>query len=298
MRPLLFLLLFRWIRSPIFQLLSIIKCHQTVKWSTLQWHFLSFCFNLKRNRCSPLPTLAAPTVTLDANLFESAIFLSQNEATTIFQFFNYDKLFMLRSFIVCCMIVWVWVEEGEKKKKKNLSKNCHWLVNWRANAYFPRVTINNSGSFFLLLKVWNQAHLLHQVDWDWAPTKIGRIYEKFISIQMNEKWWLTQKRKQQRNSDQMFVDFIKSYLFLCFACRFWRAFRIFRSLLTHGSTEVTEANNAIRNKYTKENSRLIRCFVCAHVADGIAGHQLKFAWTVHIICSKLKFADYRMNCTF
>lgn len=37
--------------------------------------------------------------------------------------------------------------------------------------------------------------------------------------------------------------------------------------------------------------------MCAHVADGIPGDQLKFAWAVHIICSKLKFAACQMDCT-
>lgn len=57
------------------------------------------------------------------------------------------------------------------------------------------------------------------------------------------------------NSDQMVVNYARSF-FSSFVCAL-----IFLSLLTHASIRTTNANNYNRNKYTKENSRLIRPFV-------------------------------------
>lgn len=48
------------------------------------------------------------------------------------------------------------------------------------------------------------------------------------------------------------------------------------TLLTVGSTGATKANNTDRNKYTKENSRLIRPFVCARILL-----RMSLAFTIH-----------------
>lgn len=212
------LLLFRWIRPPIFQLLSINKCHQTVKWSILRWHFLSFSlfhsqFQAESRFLSLSLLLLLHQLSHLMRISLSRRFFVEKEQQR-FSILQLWQTVYATPFIVSCAFV--------KKGERNI---CNYQ-NWRVNGYFLRVTINNVDFFFLYSQKYETGHTFCI---RWAENeqhkKIWLNNEKFIRTYSNE-WKMM--LKNQRNSDQMFVDFIRSYFFLVsFACRFLSRFVFF-----------------------------------------------------------------------